>query len=113
MRSYIHILRLNAGRCRLMVRVGVVFWIVSAVAVLAGCGAGDQVALDTTAVAPLPVPELLDPTFDGEGVAHYDLTIGKSRHDYGQTALTDTYSYNGMSTLGPTLRPQNRGIGGH
>ena len=70
---------------------------------MAGCGAVDQVALDTPAAAPLPIPELLDPTFDGEGVAHYDLKIGKSRHDYQQAALTDTYSYNGMSVLGPTL----------
>ncbi len=85
-------------------RVCVVFWVVSAVAYLAGCGAADQVAVDTPAVAPLPIPELLNPTFDGEGAAHYDLKIGKSRHDYQQTALTDTYSYNGMSTLGPTLR---------
>ena len=91
-------------RSRVPVRVGVFFWVVSAVAFLAGCGAVDQVALDTPAAAPLPIPELLDPTFDREGVAHYDLKIGKSRHDYQQAALTDTYSYNGMSVLGPTLR---------
>ena len=92
-------------RRRLPVRVGVVFWVVSAVAYLASCtDAVNQVALDTQAVAPLPIPELLDPTFDREGAAHYDLKIGKSRHDYRQTALTDTYSYNGMSVLGPTLR---------
>ena len=60
--------------------------------------------MDTPAVAPLPIPHLLEPAFDAEGVAYYDLKIGKSRHDYGQTALTDTYSYNGMSVLGPTLR---------
>ena len=72
---------------------------------LVGCGgAVNQVALDAPAVAPLSIPELLEPTFDGEGVAHYDLKIGKSRHDYRQAALTDTYSYNGMSVLGPTLR---------
>ena len=92
-------------RHRLLARVGVVFWVVSAVAYLAGCtDAINQVELDTPAVAPLPIPELLEPTFDGEGTAHYDLKIGKSRHDYRQTALTDTYSYNGMSVLGPTLR---------
>ena len=71
---------------------------------LAACNADNQVALDTPSAAPLLVPELLDPTFDGEGVAHYALRIGKSRHDYRQTALTDTYSYNGLSVLGPTLR---------
>ena len=47
----------------------------------------------TPAVAPLPIPHLLEPVLDAEGVAYYDLKIGKSRHDYGQTALTDTYSY--------------------
>ena len=86
-----------------MMRAGVVFFIALAVAFSAACDAVDQVALDTPALGPLSIPELLDPTFDGEGVAHYDLTIGKSRHDYRQAALTDTYSYNGMSVLGPTL----------
>ena len=113
---------------RLLVRVGVVFLLFSAIVSLAGCdtfdrvasdrqadrdqesrrGQGgdsvDQLALDTPAVTPLSIPELLEPTFDEEGVAHYDLTIGKSHHDYRQTAMTDTYSYNGMSVLGPTLR---------
>ena len=74
-------------------------------ALLAGCGnAGGGATVETVAVAPLSIPELLDPTVDGEGVAHYDLKIGKSRHAYRQTALTDTYSYNDMSILGPTLR---------
>ena len=91
-------------RRRVLARVGVVFWVVSAVILLAGCATVNQVAPDTPAVAPLPIPELLEPTFDAEGVAYYDLKIGKSRHDYRQTALTDTYSYNGMSVLGPTLR---------
>ena len=86
------------------VRIGFVFWVVSAIAYLAGCDTVNRVALDTPAVAPLSVPELLEPRFDGEGIAHYDLTIGKSRHDYGQASLTDTYSYNGLSVLGPTLR---------
>lgn len=89
---------------RVLMRVGVVFLVVSAAASLTGCGAVNQVALAEPAVAPLSIPELLDPTFDREGVAHYDLKIGKSRHDYQQIALTDTYSYNGMSVLGPTLR---------
>ncbi len=88
-----------------LVRVGVVFWVVSAVGYLAGCGEANQVELvDTPAVAALSIPGLLEPMYDGDGVAHYDLTVGKSRHDYRQTALTDTYSFNGMSVLGPTLR---------
>ena len=92
-------------RRRVLARVGVVFLVVSAVAFLAGCGESvNKVALDTPAVAPLSIPELLEPTFDWEVVAYYDLRIGKSRHDYQQTSLTDTYSYNGMSVLGPTLR---------
>ena len=70
----------------------------------AGCATVNEVAPDAPAAARLSIPELLEPAFDGNGVARYDLTIGKSRHDYGQSALTDTYSYNGMSVLGPTLR---------
>ena len=94
----------------ILARVGVVFWIVASVAYLAGCGATvNQVALDTPAVAPLPIPELLEPAFDTEGVAHYDLKIGKSRHAYRQTALTDTYSYNDLPVLGPTLRLRTGG----
>ena len=95
---------LTGIRLRLLAKVGVVFWVVSAIVLLAGCGTVNQVALDTPAVAPLLIPELLEPTYDGEGVAHYDLRVGKSRHDYRQTALTDTYAYNGMSVLGPTFR---------
>lgn len=91
-------------RRRLHLRVGIVFCAVSGIVFLAACGTVNEVVSDTPAVAPLFVPELLEPTYDGEGVAHYDLSIGESRHDYRQTALTDTYSYNGMSVLGPTLR---------
>ena len=69
-----------------------------------GCGEVEPVALDESAVSPLPIPELLEPTHDGDGVARYALAVGKSRHDYGQAALTDTYSYNGLSVLGPTIR---------
>lgn len=78
-----------------LVRVGVVFWVVSAFA-LAACGGVNEVARDAPAVAPLWIPELLEPTYDGEGAARYDLSIGESRHDYRQGVLTDTYSYNGL-----------------
>ncbi len=71
---------------------------------MGGCSEANPVVLDGPPVAPLPIPGLLEPTLDREEVAHYDLTIGKSRHDYQQAALTDTYSYNGLSVLGPTLR---------
>ncbi|MXY45542.1 MAG: hypothetical protein F4Y44_00880, partial [Chloroflexi bacterium] len=77
---------------------------VLATACLAGCATIDRVELDTPAVSPLPIPNLLEPTFDAEGGANYELKIGKSRHDYRQTDLTDTYSYNDLPVLGPTLR---------
>ena len=70
---------------------------------LAGCGSDiGPITVEGPAAAPLAIPPLLEPS-DKDGVAHYDLTIGKSRHEYQQGALTDTYSYNGMSVLGPTL----------
>ena len=74
-------------------------------ALLAGCGGGavEQVPVDTPAVAPLSIPPLLEPTIEN-GVSHYALTVGTSQHDYRQARMTDTYSYNGMSVLGPTLR---------
>ncbi len=79
------------------------------VASLASCGFADEqtpagTPVEAPAVTPLPIPDLLNPSHDREGIAHYDLRIGQSRHDYRQTALTDTYSYNGMPVLGPTLR---------
>ncbi len=86
-------------------RIGVAIAVLVLAALLAGCGGeAENVPAALPAVAPLSIPELLEPTDDGEGVAHYDLTIGKSHHDYRQTALTDTYAYNDMSVLGPTLR---------
>ena len=51
----------------------------------------------------MSIPPLLESTIEN-GVAHYDLTIGTSHHDYQQANPTETYSYNGMSVLGPTLR---------
>ena len=106
---------------RVLVRAGILCWVVAALVYLPGCGAVIQAVPDaptaqTTPLLewtrervtpdtppPLPIPELLEPTIDRHGVAHYDLKIGKSRHDYRQADLTDTYSYNGMSVLGPTL----------
>ena len=97
----------GSSRCSqtLAVRASVAVSVVMVIVLLAGCGESvERIAVDTPAVTPLSVPPLLEPTFDGEGVARYDLTIGKSRHNYHQTVLTDTYSYNDMSVLGPTLR---------
>ncbi len=91
-------------RCSVLVRVGVIVSAIAAAVCLAGCGESvNEVSVDTPAIAPLSIPERLEPTVDEEGVAHYDLMIGTSRHDYQRGTLTDTYSYNGMSVLGPTL----------
>ena len=87
-----------------MVRISVVVGILVVVVLLASCsGAVEQASVDTPAVAPLAIPPLLDPTIEN-GVAHYGLAVGTSQHDYKQARMTDTYSYNGMSVLGPTLR---------
>ena len=87
-----------------MVRVSVVVGILAAALFFAGCAAAvERVSVDTPAVAPLLIPPLLEPTIEN-GVAHYELTIGTSQHDYKQARMTDTYSYNGLSVLGPTLR---------
>ena len=91
-------------RGRAIIRISVVVGILAVAALLAGCGnAVEQVSVDTPAVAPLSIPPLLEPTVEN-GVSHYGLTIGASQHDYKQAGMTDTYSYNGMSVLGPTLR---------
>ena len=77
-----------------------------AVVVFVDGGGGDpaeRVPVDAPATAPLAIPPLLEPEIE-DGVSHYALTIGSSRHDYNQGGLADTYSYNGMFVLGPTLR---------
>ena len=88
-----------------MLTLSAVVGILIVAASLAGCGNGavEIVSLDTPAVAPLSIPPLIEPTIEN-GVSHYELTIGASQHDYKQASMTDTYSYNGMSVLGPTLR---------
>ena len=87
-----------------MSRISAVAAILAVAAFLAGCGNGVQpVAVDTPVEAPLLIPPLLEPTIKN-GISHYDLTIGPSRHDYLPASMTDTYSYNGLPVLGPTLR---------
>ena len=89
---------------RVMSRISVVVGILAVAVLLAGCNGGiQQVPVNTPAVAPLSIPPLLEPTIEN-GVAHYNLAIGTSQHDYKQASMTDTYSYNGLSVLGPTLR---------
>ena len=92
-------------RCSLATaRISVVVGILVLVTLLAGCGGDAGLALvDTPPVTPLSIPPLLEPTIE-DGVSHYELTIGASQHDYQQAGMTNTYSYNGMSVLGPTLR---------
>ncbi len=94
-----------------MKRIGIVAGILTSVvvAILAvvflvdGGDPAERVSADTPAMAPLSIPPLLEPTPEN-GVSRYTLTIGRSRHRYKQAGITDTYSYNGMSVLGPTLR---------
>ena len=87
-----------------MIRVGVAAGVLVAVGLLVGCGGGvERVAVDAPAAAPLSIPPLIEPTIE-DGVARYGLTLGPSQHDYNQAGMTDTYSYNGLSVLGPTLR---------
>ncbi len=88
---------------RTLTRISVAIGILIVAALHLGCGAIEQIPLDTPTSAPLSIPPLLEPTTEN-GIAHYALTIGASRHDYEQATLTDTYSYNGLSVLGPTLR---------
>ena len=78
--------------------------VVAVLGLVAGCGGGvERVPLDAPAAAALSIPPLLEPTIE-DGVARYALTIGPSQHDYKQAGKTDTYSYNGLPVLGPTLR---------
>ncbi len=78
------------------------FIAVTVILLLAACAGPNHVSVDTPAATPLSIPPLLEPTTK-DGVSHYALTIAKSQHDYNQAGMTDTYSYNGMSVLGPTL----------
>ena len=86
-----------------IIRMSVIIGILVVAALLAGCNAVERVSVDTPAIAPLSIPPLLEPTIEN-GVSHYELKIGTSQHDYKQARMTDTYSYNGLSVLGPTLR---------
>ena len=87
-----------------MIRISTVVGILVMAALLAGCSAAvERVSVDTPAVASLSIPPLLEPTIEN-GVSHYGLTLSTSQHDYKQARMTDTYSFNGMSVLGPTLR---------
>ena len=94
----------NLAGASARVRMSVVVGILAAVLFFAGCGgAVERVSVGTPAVTPLSIPPLLEPMIEN-GVARYELTIGTSQHDYKQARMTDTYSYNGLSVLGPTLR---------
>ena len=86
-----------------MIKISVAVGILVLAALLAGCSAVERIQVDTAAVAPLSIPPLLGPTIEN-GVSHYELTIGTAQHDYKQARMTDTYSYNDTSVLGPTLR---------
>ncbi len=86
-----------------MVRLIAVTTTILLAAALAACASPNDVSVDTPATVPLSIPPLIEPTIEN-GVSQYELTLGTSQHDYEQAGMTDTYSYNGMSVLGPTLR---------
>ncbi len=67
-----------------------------------GAGGAQAASPETPATTPLLIPELIEPTMV-DGVAHYDMNIGESSHDFGFGVQADTISYNGSSILGPTL----------
>ncbi|MEM9214168.1 MAG: multicopper oxidase domain-containing protein [Cyanobacteria bacterium P01_F01_bin.150] len=57
---------------------------------------------DVPAAYSLSVPQLLEPKVE-DGVAHYQLELNTSSHDFHQNKLTSTIAYNQESLLGPTL----------
>ena len=62
-----------------------------------------KIAMDVPATHALLVPPLLDPRIE-DGLAHYQLDLGTSSHDFHQANRTSTIAYNQESLLGPTLR---------
>ncbi|RUM45387.1 MAG: copper oxidase [Hydrogenimonas sp.] len=77
---------------------------------LSGCGTSSRVSV--TELKPiknrqLPIPPLLDPTPDDQGVKHFNLTIQKSFHTFFDGVQTTTYGINESSYLGPTLLMKN------
>lgn len=57
---------------------------------------------DVSASTPLYVPPLLQGE-RSEGSARFDLSIGRSTHQFVDGVDTDTISYNGLGLLGPTV----------
>ena len=64
-----------------------------------------KISTDVPATHALLIPPLLEPTIEN-GIAHYQLDLGTSVHDFHQGQLTPTiaYNYDQSSILGPTLR---------
>jgi len=81
---------------------------------VSGCGSGGISGSETrptsnpnpTKTRQLPIPPLLNPTPDSNGVKNYNLTIQKSSHTFFEGIQTKTYGING-SYLGPTLLMKN------
>ena len=92
---------------RIAIAVGILISVVVAILIVVVVvdegDPADPVSNATPAVEPLSIPPLLDPTIKN-GVSHYELAVGASKHDYKRGRMTGTYSYNGASVLGPTLR---------
>ncbi|MGI9613831.1 MAG: multicopper oxidase family protein, partial [Acidimicrobiales bacterium] len=61
-----------------------------------------RVAPATAAVRPLFVPPLLSGD-RVDGVTRFELSIGRSTHQFFEGVNTETISYNGLGLLGPTL----------
>ncbi|NES83833.1 MAG: multicopper oxidase domain-containing protein [Moorea sp. SIO2B7] len=61
-----------------------------------------KIATDVPATHTLSIPPLLEPRIE-DGIAHYQLDLGISFHDFHQAQLTPTIAYNQESLLGPTL----------
>ncbi len=69
---------------------------------LLSCG-GDDAAVAAKFAQPLAIPPVLAPV-NGAGVDRYDLTPSASSRDFLPGTKTETYGYNGMGYLGPTIR---------
>jgi len=62
-----------------------------------------KISTDVPATHSLFVPSLLEPSVE-DGIAHYQMDLGTSFHDFHQAQLTPTIAYNQSSILGPTLQ---------
>ena len=97
---------LSRSRDRIIAAIGLGLLVFSSI-VVADFFLNDDPAVKISTEMPathqLSVPPLLEPTVEA-GVAHYQLDLERSRHDFHQGKLTPTIAYNNTGLLGPTLR---------